>query len=95
MAHDAVPADAANQALDDATRHGDQQARALTPEAKPMTDLVFLTKLRPLGADGLAGGLKLLPGMTVTAEVKTGSRRVLDYVLSPVGEALSQAARER
>jgi hemolysin D len=96
VAHDAVPADAANQALDVATRRGDQESRALTPEAKPMTDLVFLAKLRPvLGEEGLAGGLKLLPGMTVTAEVKTGSRRVLDYVLSPVGEALSQAARER
>lgn len=35
------------------------------------------------------------PGMTVTVEVKTGSRRVIDYLLAPLREISSNAARER
>ena len=40
-------------------------------------------------------GVPLLPGMQVTAEVLTGSRRVISYVLSPLSETGSQAAHER
>ena len=36
-----------------------------------------------------------LPGMTVTVEIQTGRRRIIDYVLSPLRETVSQAARER
>lgn len=39
--------------------------------------------------------VKLAPGMQVTAEVKTGRRRALDYLLSPVKEALHDSAKER
>lgn len=35
------------------------------------------------------------PGMMVTAEVRTGSRKVIDYLLSPLREIQSQAAKER
>ena len=31
----------------------------------------------------------------VTAEVQTGSRRVIQYLLAPIWEASSQAAHER
>jgi hemolysin D len=34
-------------------------------------------------------------GMAVSVEVKTGSRRVIDYVLSPLAEVTSQAMKER
>jgi hemolysin D len=37
----------------------------------------------------------LTPGMTVTVEVKTGSRRVIGYLLSPLAKIASEAARER
>jgi hemolysin D len=37
----------------------------------------------------------LSPGMAVTAEVTTGTRRLIDYVLSPVTEHLTQSGRER
>ena len=37
----------------------------------------------------------LEPGMAATAEIKTGQRRLIDYVLSPLTEFVSQAARER
>ncbi len=37
----------------------------------------------------------LMPGMMVTAEVQTGDRRVIQYLLAPIWEASSQAAHER
>ena len=39
--------------------------------------------------------VSLLPGMAVTVEIKTGRRRVIDYLLSPLREVVSQAGRER
>ncbi|WP_024461682.1 HlyD family type I secretion periplasmic adaptor subunit [Marinimicrobium sp. LS-A18] len=37
----------------------------------------------------------LRPGMQVSAEIKTGSRSVVEYLLSPVRKTLSEAAHER
>jgi hemolysin D len=34
-------------------------------------------------------------GMAVQAEVKTGRRRIIQYLLSPINQALSEAGRER
>ena len=39
--------------------------------------------------------MALNPGMTVTAEIKTDSRRVIDYLLSPLAKLGSEAMRER
>ena len=39
--------------------------------------------------------IPLTPGMTVTVEIKTDSRRVIDYLLSPLAKIASEAARER
>lgn len=39
--------------------------------------------------------IKLSPGMNVTAEIKTGKRRVIEYLLSPVQQATSESLRER
>jgi hemolysin D len=39
--------------------------------------------------------IPLTPGMTVTVEIKTDSRRVIDYLLSPLARVASEAARER
>ncbi|MGA7261857.1 MAG: HlyD family type I secretion periplasmic adaptor subunit, partial [Stellaceae bacterium] len=41
------------------------------------------------------GPLPLEPGMTVTAEIKTGQRRVISYVLSPFMRYRHEALRER
>jgi hemolysin D len=35
------------------------------------------------------------PGMTVTVEVKAGSRRILEYVFSPLVKTTSGAMKER
>lgn len=42
----------------------------------------------------LAEGAGLLPGMTLEADVKTGTRSVLDYFLDPLLRGLSEALRE-
>jgi hemolysin D len=39
--------------------------------------------------------IPLTPGMTVTVEIKTDSRRVIDYLLSPLAKIASEAMRER
>ena len=39
--------------------------------------------------------IPLTPGMTVTVEIKTNSRRVIDYLLSPLAKVASEAAKER
>lgn len=33
--------------------------------------------------------------MTVTVEIKTGDRRIVDYVFSPLVEVTSEAMKER
>lgn len=43
--------------------------------------------------DGL--DLPLAPGMTAVADIKTGSRRILEYLLSPLVETGTRAFRER
>lgn len=42
----------------------------------------------------LSPGTGLLPGMTLTAEIKTGTRSVLDYFLEPLMRGLSESLRE-
>jgi hemolysin D len=37
----------------------------------------------------------LTPGMTVTVEIRTDSRRVIDYLLSPLAKMTSEALKER
>jgi hemolysin D len=39
--------------------------------------------------------MKLAPGMAVSAEVKTGRRRVIEIMFAPLQDTLSSAARER
>ena len=39
--------------------------------------------------------IALSPGMAVTVEVKTGQRRALDYLLSPLRDIASSSGRER
>lgn len=39
--------------------------------------------------------IRLMPGMNVTAEIKTGKRRVIEYLLSPVQTHATESLRER
>lgn len=39
--------------------------------------------------------VELMPGMVATAEIKTGERRLISYIVSPLIENVTEAARER
>jgi len=60
-------------------------------------DLHYLVHLRldrnAIDVDG--HWVALTPGMMITAEIKSGQRRVMDYVLSPLAKATSEAGHER
>ena len=56
----------------------------------PVTIELSQTAMKVAEAD-----MPLNPGMTVTAEIKTDSRRVIDYLLSPLAKVGSEAMRER
>ncbi len=59
--------------------------------------LVYSARLTLLDNKILADGniVQLKPGMGVTAEIKTGKRRVIEYLLSPVMKYLDESLRER
>ena len=39
--------------------------------------------------------IRLTPGMNLSAEIKTGKRRVIDYILSPIKQRTGESLRER
>ena len=53
----------------------------------------MILKTNRIAIDGKP--IRLTPGMNVTAEIKTGQRRVIDYLLSPIQRAGSESLRER
>ncbi len=59
--------------------------------------LLYKTKVRIEQATINVGDkdINLSPGMAVTAEIKTGKRKLIEYVLSPVMEYADQSAKER
>ena len=65
--------------------------------AQPTQNLVFPVTLHPerdyMTIDGKR--TPLTPGMAVTVEIATGSRRILEYVFSPLVETASDAMKER
>jgi hemolysin D len=59
--------------------------------------LIYATKVK-LDNDTLNVGnkiVRLTPGMAVTVEIKTGTRRVIEYFLSPLIQYSSESLRER
>lgn len=45
--------------------------------------------------DSSKGPLEIIPGMTVTVDILTGKKTVLDYLLKPILKAKNEALRER
>lgn len=60
-------------------------------------ELVYLTRIKLARATMNIDGkeMHLAPGMAVTAEIKTGTRHVIEYLLSPLQRYRHQALRER
>ena len=65
--------------------------------AQRTQNLVFPVTVAPdrriMNVDGQE--IPLSPGMAVVVEIKTGKRRILEYLLSPLVETASRAMRER
>jgi hemolysin D len=80
----------------DASTVRNQNSNALSATPKSL-DLVYPVTIEldrsAIKVDGKQ--VPLAPGMTVSAEIHTGERRVITYVLSPLQEILSETARER
>jgi hemolysin D len=59
--------------------------------------LVYAARIR-LGRNHISIGGRpqpIGPGMAVQAEVKTGERRIIQYLLSPISQTVAEAGRER
>lgn len=83
------------------TRYGTIDGRVSVVTADAVTDekrgaifpaTIALAK-NQIDVDGKM--IRLAPGMNVTAEIKTGKRRVIEYLLSPIQKAGSESLRER
>ena len=77
------------------------RARRCTRECQGSTDdkrgAIFpaLLKLEQAFINVDGKDIKLAPGMNLTAEIKTGQRRVIEYLLSPIQKAGNESLRER
>jgi hemolysin D len=59
--------------------------------------LVYAARIRLLETSIRVRGRQqeLGPGLSVQAEIKTGERRIIQYLLSPITQSLDEAGRER
>ena len=95
---DAEVARVSREAVEDPSQGGEGGGRSGGAAAVTrVQNLVFLVTLRlgrrVIDVDGTE--VLLGPGMQVTVEIKTGQRRVIDYVLSPLREVAARTGRER
>jgi len=76
---------------------GSVLVRSEPDEGKAWPTQVAAATLRRGQQDMLIDGrrVRLSPGMNITAEIKTGQRRIIAYLLSPVQRAAGEALRER
>ena len=59
--------------------------------------LVYSARIRLLKRTIRVGGRDQVigPGLAVQAEIKTGERRIIQYLLSPIAQTMDEAGRER
>ncbi len=94
IARDAIPSTDASAIEGDPTRVSKASGFA---GAVRTQNLVFAVELEPNASTIMVDGVArpLTSGMAATVEIKTGSRRLLEYLFSPVMEVGSKAMRER
>ncbi len=90
----AVDEQQAKRSLANATTPGNAPESSAPGQAQsfvfPVTVAIDETAMRVDGAT-----IPLTPGMTATVDIKTESRRVIDYLLSPLAKTMSEAMTER
>jgi len=76
---------------------GDAVSREQAPRAGAAPDLEYVARISldrtSIGTE--SGRADFAPGMTVSVEIRTGSRSLLDYLLSPIGRYRHDSFRER
>ncbi len=83
------------------TRYGAIDGELVAVSDDAMQDerlgLVYAARVRLARANMSIDGktVQLSPGMAVSVEVKTGRRRIAEYLLSPVAQRASESMRER
>ncbi|GLS13354.1 HlyD family type I secretion periplasmic adaptor subunit [Hydrogenophaga electricum] len=83
------------------TKHGMAHAVVKSVSRDAINDekrgLVYVTRLQLVRSDIRANdrSVELVPGMAVSVEIKTGSRRVIEYFLSPLIRGAQESMRER
>ena len=83
------------------TRYGTVPATVLRVSADAVVDekrgAIFPATLRLLAEDIAVDDRRvaLTPGLSLTAEIQTGRRRVIEYLLSPLQQRLGESFRER
>lgn len=94
VARDAIPEADAKQVEADPSR---PHQRPEIAGAQRVQSLVFpVTLVASLGEMNVDGQpVPLAPGMAVTAEIKIGKRRILEYLFAPLLEVTNRAMRER
>jgi membrane fusion protein, hemolysin D len=97
VSRDAVDERDATNLSDAATVTKPQPGASIAQQQSRTQNLVFPATLQLAQRSLLIDGkeVPLTPGMAVTVEIKTGSRRAIDFVLSPLREVTVQAGRER
>lgn len=94
IAGDAIPeADAAQRTGDPTKAANDRGLAGGQATQNLVYPATFHLDATSMQADGTA--VPLLSGMSVTVEIKTGSRRILDYLISPLVEIGSESMKER
>lgn len=88
-----ISRDAIDQSQQPAGSVRDENGRPIQP------GLVYAAKIElACGQDDPERHLlcdRVQPGMSVQAEIKTGQRRIIQYLLSPISQAVNEAGRER
>lgn len=82
----------------DAVMPGESSSIATLPIAAQLAQpAMFSARLRlhQTHIDVQGRLVQLMPGMTIAAEIKTGRRSVLDYLLSPIERTINEGGRER
>jgi hemolysin D len=88
---DAVMQSAQQEAA--ARQSGDLQGKQAAPSGGAVFPATLTLSQNTIHVDGK--DFRLTPGMNVTAEIKTGQRRVIEYLLSPVQSYAKESLRER
>jgi hemolysin D len=95
---DSVSQDAVmrSKPLDDGRKNRQTGAESDSSEPKGQ-EFVYVARVKLDQTHMLVDGkqVNLTPGMAVTAEIKTGERRIIEYLLSPLARHSQQALRER